>query len=104
MEYPRYDRGLGMMLTSEKHRQEVCKEPWRFGLPYNEITPVEGDFDEMRLHREQWAAHDELVAKDRAHKRDLEEHPDFRDYRRLRDKGYFEDLKKERREAAMQEA
>lgn len=79
--YPYFDRGLGRRVSSAKHRRELCKQ---LG-----VTPADGGWD-----HEKWVAEEDRKERedDKALKdyhRELEESPHFRDYRELRDKGYY---------------
>lgn len=81
-EYPRFDRGLGLWLRSESHRQQVCKE--------RGLTPVDGDFD---MDRALGRIEEERDADIRAYQEyvDKVEHsPDYAPYRELRAKGRYD--------------
>lgn len=85
LQFPRYDKGLGLVLESEAHRRRVMKER---GL-------VEaGDYDEDRImsaiEREQ--AEDTKVFDDYVDR--LENSPEYRDFRILRDKGRYDSVLK----------
>jgi len=77
--WPYYDRGLGRMLHSKKHREEVCKEMG--------VVPIDGDIDYSsdynKLEAKQ-AAEDKLVDD---HKKQVEESPAYAEYREAKDKG-----------------
>lgn len=85
-EYPRYDRGLGLTLTSDAHRRAVCKA--------RGLTPVDGDFDIDRIlgritdddAADAKAGDDYLFA--------LENHPDYKDFRVLRAAGRYDSVLK----------
>lgn len=88
--YPYYDRGLGQWLKSKQHRADVAKS---MGL-----VPVEGDWPDGPSEH-----HQKMLAQKAAYEADqklYEEHPDFREWRELRDKGVLEDEKR----AAVEEA
>ncbi len=80
--YPRYDRGLGMVLTSEGHRRTVCKEKG--------LIPIEGDWEVPPSIRDQWAASDALVAEHESTMKMYNESPDFAEYRKARDTGQLQ--------------
>lgn len=42
--YPRFDRGLGIVLESEQHRRQVCRE--------RGLIPVDGDYDVSRMYND----------------------------------------------------
>lgn len=77
--FPYYDRGLGMILESKRHRREVCKQ--------RGLTPVDGDWDvdkefskmDSRKEREEKEYTDYC---DR-----LDNHPGFKQFRIAEDKG-----------------
>ena len=58
LEFPYYDRGLGQMLHSKKHRLEVCKQKG--------VVPIDGDIDfspTLSKIREKNAKEDAIVAE-----------------------------------------
>jgi predicted nucleic acid-binding Zn ribbon protein len=86
--WPRYDKGLGLVLTSAAHRRQVCKE--------RGLIAIDGDWDEDRL----MSAIEADVAKDEATAAEyydrIEHAPEYREYREARDKGVYDSvLKKE---------
>lgn len=90
--YPYFDRGLMCQIDSAKHRQQVCKA--------RGLVPVDGDIDLDDDHRKQSVEEAETKRK-YAELQDMYDHrPDFADHRRLRDLGYYEDLKRRSRQGA----
>lgn len=85
-EYPRYDRGLGIWLKSESHRQQVCKE--------RGLTPVDGDFDDERIMGAIEADNRRDLEAFEDYQRRLEESPEYREFRELRDKGRYDEVTK----------
>ena len=83
--YPYFDRGLGCEVKSPQHRRDVCKSKG--------LTPVDGDFDEDRyINPMEAKIQRELDAYD-TYVGELETHPKYRDYRILRDKGFYKDYR-----------
>lgn len=83
MRYPYYDRGLGQTIRSPEHRAEVCK---RMG-----VVPLEGNQDIERFGQQQ---RDQAEAERQAAKEiddRYEDHPAYREYREMRDKGAYTD-------------
>jgi len=83
--FPYYDRGLGRMLTSKKHRMEVCKE---LG-----VVPIDGDIDhstEYNQAKRKNEEEDKIVEeiKDR-----VENHPGYAEYRKKREQGWKPEFK-----------
>lgn len=85
-EYPRWDRGLGLTLTSAAHRRQVCKE--------RGLTPVDGDFDLDKIvdrieedNNAEIKVYDDYVDR-------LENSQEFKDFRVLRDKGRYDSVLK----------
>tara|TARA_R110002110_G_scaffold4364_4_gene22392 strand:+ start:3341 stop:3964 length:624 start_codon:yes stop_codon:yes gene_type:complete len=82
--FPYYDRGLGVTLTSENHRREICRQ--------RGVTPVDGDWD-MDYHfakadkkiNEETAVYDDYVDR-------LENDPAYKDWRKARDDGQVPDM------------
>ena len=78
-QFPYYDRGLGMWLTSKKHRREVCKE--------RGLTPVGGDLNEDEV----FSQFDERRDREEKEYNDyvdrLDNAPEFAEYRKAVDKG-----------------
>lgn len=87
LQFPRYDKGLGLLLEDEAHRRRVMKER---GL-------IEaGDYDEDKIMSaiEKEGEEDDAIAADYFDR--LENSPEYRDFRILRDRGrYDEVIKKE---------
>ena len=82
--YPYYDRGLGMVLKSERHRREVCKQQG--------LTPVDGDWD-MDYHfskADKEIDEETEVYKDYVDR--LENDPAYKDWRKARDAGQVPDM------------
>lgn len=77
--WPYFDRGLGRMLHSKKHREEVCKEMG--------VVPIDGDIDYSsdynKLEAKQQA--DDKLVED--HKKQVEESPAYAEYRQAKDRG-----------------
>lgn len=83
--YPYFDRGLGCEVRSPGHRRDVCKS--------RGLTPVDGDFDEDQyLNPMEAKIKHELDSYDN-YVAELENHPKYRDYRILRDKGFYKDYR-----------
>jgi predicted nucleic acid-binding Zn ribbon protein len=86
MRYPYFDRGLGMWIQSKRHRDEVCKEPRRFGINSDGLIPVDGDFDVDKQLSEK-VREEERLTKDYDDYADRLEHdPKFRGWRQARDR------------------
>lgn len=76
--FPYYDRGLGVMLQSKQHRDQICKE--------RGLTPVDGDWDDEKLFSD-WDNKREKEIKEYDDYCDrLENHPAFRQFRIAQDK------------------
>lgn len=85
--YPYFDRSLGCEVRSHNHRKQLMKER---GL----VECTEAD-----LEREIMAKHHqtlEAIERTKRTEREYEDNPAFRDYRELRDKGYYADQLRER--------
>lgn len=82
--YPRYDRGLGMVVQSHAHRQRICLE--------RNLIPLEGaDFSSLeaaagRMNTEHETALQTLAAIED----EYEHHPDYREFREDRHKGAYD--------------
>lgn len=76
--FPRFDRGLGMWLKSERHRREVCDE--------RGLIPVDGDLSFVDELGDQWREEDAAVAAHEEYMTELEESPDYAGFREHRDK------------------
>lgn len=74
--YPRFDRGLKMWLTSERHRLQVCKE--------RGLVPVDGEVDLGPSIAEQ-AEHNARMARYNAYQDKLKHSSEFAGYRRYCD-------------------
>ncbi len=85
--YPRFDRALKMWLMSKQHRKDVCANPRRYGLDMDEITPVDGDWDEDRHISSQDREDAADEAEFNRYLEELEEGEAFSEYRRARDMG-----------------
>ena len=86
--FPYYDRGLGVMLQSKAHRREVCR---KMG-----VSPVDGDVDMQReytnvVNKQQADA--KVVEK---MKHDLKHHPGYKEYRKMKDRGWKPNYKHRR--------
>jgi len=78
-QFPYYDRGLGVMLTSKQHRRDVCKQ--------RGLTPVDGDWD-IEKEYGKWDVRMEKEVKEYDdYCNRLENHPGFKQFRIQRDKG-----------------
>ena len=82
--YPYFDRGLGITLTSERHRREVCKQ--------RGLTPVDGDFnmDPYFAEADKEIAEETEVYNDYVDR--LEHDPAYKDWRKARDEGQVPDM------------
>ena len=87
--YPYNCRALRMRIKSAAHRRQVMKEK---GLV------EDGGYDEERYARRQRESRHKDIAKMKGVHKMYDEHPDFREYRQLRDKGYYDESRKEMRE------
>lgn len=78
--FPYFDKGLGVMLTSKRHRREVMKQMG--------VIAVDGDVDinDSARKAEAVTKDDEAILADMKHR--LEHHPGYREYRQLRDRGW----------------
>lgn len=87
--YPRYDRGLGLMLQSKQHRADVCANPAKYGIKTKsgKLIPVDGDWDSDKYAGERKAREDEDLKGYAEYVHKLDHHPAFKDYRRARDQG-----------------
>jgi rubredoxin len=78
-QFPYFDRGLGMWLTSKKHRRQVCKE--------RGLTPVGNDLNEDKV----FSQFDERRDREEKEYNDyvdrLDNAPEFLEYRKAVDKG-----------------
>ena len=83
--YPYYDRGLGCMVNDKHHRKQICKQ--------RGLVPVDGDIDVEKMYNKAEARDDGIRKRYKAIQDEYENHPKYADYRRLRDKGYYEDRK-----------
>ena len=87
--FPYYDRGLGMWLQSKKHRREMCK---KMG-----VEPIDGDIDfSSEVHELRKKQEDDKKVVDDLKDR-MENHPGFKEYRELKDKGFKPNFKHRRR-------
>lgn len=77
-QFPYFDRGLGVMLTSKQHRRDVCRE--------RGLTPVDGDWD-IQKEYDKWDVRQEKEIKEYNDYVDrLDNHPAFRQHREALDK------------------
>tara|TARA_A100001515_G_scaffold63027_1_gene49849 strand:- start:3427 stop:4080 length:654 start_codon:yes stop_codon:yes gene_type:complete len=83
--WPYFDRGLGRMLHSKKHRQEVMKEMG--------VVAIDGDIDFSsdynKLEAKQKA--DDKLVED--HKKQVEESAAYAEYREAKDRGALEQFR-----------
>lgn len=82
--FPYYDRGLGMILKSEQHRLEVCRE--------RGLTPVDGDWDmDSEIKK-----HDAKIEEEKETYRDyydrVHNDPAYKDFRKAQDQGQIDQL------------
>lgn len=84
--YPRYDSNLGCMLYSDAHRDRICAE--RNLIP---VDAMGGSWDPVADGEQYDHDHREAIERKNEIEREYDEHPDFREYRELRDKGYYTD-------------
>lgn len=86
--YPYFDKALNVWIESAQARREICKrmgvEPAEGGLP----SALEKSLAEQERQR------DARLAFDKEQDDLLEHHPKMAEYRRLRDRGYYDDLQK----------
>jgi hypothetical protein len=82
--FPYFDRTLGLEVRSAKHRAQLCAE--------RGIVPLDGGMDSVIKGYNEQSSRDQ-AARDRAKRTTTmyEESPDFADFRRLRDKGFYAD-------------
>ena len=78
--FPYYDRGLGMVLTSKRHRREVCRA--------RGLVPVDGDVDIQGEFEERKRQEAEDVAELDKMRHLMSDHPGYAEYRRLKDRGW----------------
>lgn len=83
IKYPYFDRGLGRELISSEHRQAVMTE-----LGVIEAPGFNGNGGNREL-----AELNRARADMNQHLEDIEVRPEFAEYRRLRDRGYEDDVK-----------
>jgi len=78
--WPYYDRGLGRMLHSKKHREEVCKEMG--------VVPIDGDIDYSSDYNKLEAkiAEENKIVED--YQEQVENSPAYAEYREMKDKGW----------------
>ena len=83
--FPYFDRGLGQMVTSKKHRLDVCKQ--------KNVVPIDGDIDfspEMSRIEKKNKEDDKIVAN----MQDLaDNHPGYADYRKRKEQGWKPEFK-----------
>jgi hypothetical protein len=77
--FPYYDRGLGLMLTSKKHRRDVCKA--------RGLVPVDGDWDVEKEFKPQWDEEDRLHEDYVQYSDRLDNDPAFAEFRKAQDEG-----------------
>jgi hypothetical protein len=83
--FPYFDRGLGCMVTSKKHRLSKAKE---LG-----VVPVDGDVDYSSDYSklEQKHAEEDKIVSDIQEK--VEHHPGYADYRKQKEQGWKPNFK-----------
>jgi hypothetical protein len=83
--FPYFDRGLGQMVTSKKHRLEVCKKKG--------VVPIDGDIDYSDDYNKLVRKHEEedKIVEDIQDK--VENHPGYADYRKQKDQGWSPEFK-----------
>lgn len=77
--YPYFDRALRCRVSSARHRRQIMK---RKGL-----VAVDGDIDLEGDARKEAAENAATLARYHQYGDDLDNHPDFAEYREMRDKG-----------------
>jgi hypothetical protein len=82
--YPYYDRGLGCIVKSERHRREVAKSKG--------LTPVDGDFDTDPHFRKEDSTRESEQAAYREYYDAVQNDPAYRDYWKARDEGREPDM------------
>jgi len=87
--YPYFDRALNCRVSSAAHRKKLCKE--------RGLIPVDGDMEIENKEETVWREGAERKWKDLQDRYD--NHPDFADFRRLRDKGFYEDEARRQKDA-----
>jgi hypothetical protein len=78
--WPYFDRGLGKMLHSKKHREEVCREMG--------VVPIDGDIDYSSDYNKleaKIAAEDKIVED---YQEQVDTSPAYAEYREMKDKGW----------------
>ena len=78
-QFPYYDRGLGVMLTSKQHRRDICKQ--------RVLTPVDGDWDIEKEYSKCDTRMEKEVKEYDDYCDRLDNHPAFKQFRIERDKG-----------------
>ena len=84
--YPYFDRALNCMVNDKHHRKQICKE--------RGLVPADCQIDMEGLASKAESRDDEIRKRYKATQQRYEDDPDFADYRRLRDKGYYKDQAK----------
>lgn len=80
--YPYFDQGLGCEVRSSAHRRQLCRE--------RGLVPLDGANPEFDRRSAADREDDELEAGYNDYVRRLDEAPEFREYREMRDKGALE--------------
>lgn len=80
--YPYFDQGLGCEVRSSAHRKQLCKE--------RGLIPLDGADPGMERRTDADREDDDLEAGYNDYVRRLDEAPEFREYREMRDKGALE--------------
>ncbi len=88
--YPYFDRALNMRISNAAQRKRVMKEKGLVEMgPNEDFERAAKKTHENRLKK---------IQKLRDQERMYEEHPDFREYRQLRDKGFYDQTRDAMRE------
>ena len=88
--YPYFDRALGVRVSSAAHRKKICKA--------RGLTPVDGDFNPENKKETAFVEKADKRWKDLQDRYDNS--PEFADFRRLRDKGFYKDEARRQKNAA----
>ena len=75
-------------VNDKHHRKQICKA--------RGLAPIDGDIDVEKMYNKAEARDDGIRKRYKAIQEEYEDHPKYADYRRLRDKGYYEDEAKKR--------
>ena len=86
--FPYYDRGLGMTLHSKAHRREVCR---KLG-----VEPVDGDIDMAEEANKVKKTNESSKKEYDKINHNMKHHPGYKEYRRLKDRGWKPNYKHRR--------